>query len=392
MSQTDIPIYLDYNATTPIAPEVRDAMRPFLDRHFGNPSSSHAYGQTTAAAVEKARQQVASLLGCDPGEIVFTGGGSESDNMALVGRVWAAGVTNPHVITSVVEHPAILNTCKFLEDRGAHVTYLPVDSFGQVDPDDVRRSITGNTVVVSIMHANNETGTRQPIADIGTICNEAGIPFHTDASQSAGKIPTRVDALRVDLLTIAGHKLYAPKGIGALYIRSGIDVEPLIHGAGHESGRRAGTENVPYIVALGAAAELARASLATEEPRQRQLRDRLQALLEQDPGNVTVSGHPVERLPNTLNIRFSGIDGNQLLDATPGIAASTGSACHAGLSEPSPVLVAMGVDPVDAIGAVRLSIGRPTTQADVERAAHELSASAKRLRASGANVREGATS
>ncbi len=392
MSQTDLPIYLDYNATTPIAPQVRDAMLPFVEQHFGNPSSSHAYGQTTAAAVQSAREQVAALLACEPGEVVFTGGGSESDNMALVGRVWASGITQPHIITSVVEHPAILTTCRFLERQGATVTYLPVDSAGQVDPDAVRHALTTHTVVVSIMHANNETGTLQPIAAIGTICRDAGVPFHTDASQSVGKVSTQVDTLGVDLLTIAGHKLYAPKGIGALYIRSGIEVEPLIHGAGHESGRRAGTENVSHIVALGAAAELARSSLAAEEPRQRQLRDRLQALLEQDPGKVTLSGHPAERLPNTLNIRFSGIDGNQLLDATPEVAASTGSACHAGLSEPSPVLIAMGVNPVDAIGAVRLSLGRPTTGADIERAAKELAAATRRLRASGVGLRAGVTS
>ncbi len=231
------------------------------------------------------------------------------------------------------------------------------------------------------MHANNEVGTIQPLGAIAAICREAGIPLHTDASQSVGKIPTLVDELGVDMLTIAGHKLYAPKGIGALYIRSGTDVEPLIHGAGHESGRRAGTENVPYIVALGTAAELVANSLPGEESRQRMLRDRLHDLLHVDPGMITLSGHPVERLPNTLNLRFQGIDGNQLLAATPEIAASTGSACHAGQSEPSPVLLAMGVDPVDAIGAVRLSIGRPTTSEEVERAARALASGARKMRA-----------
>ena len=381
MDQPNNVIYLDYNATTPIAPEVRTAMYPFIETHFGNPSSDHAYGHITASAVANAREQVAALLSCAPEEIIFTGGGSESDNMALLGRVWASGTSNPHIITSVVEHPAILATCHFLERQGVAVDYVPVNGFGRVDPNDVRRLLRPETVVVSIMHANNETGTLQPIADISEICHEAGVPLHTDASQSVGKISTRVDELGVDLLTIAGHKLYAPKGIGALYIRNGIAVEPLIHGAGHEGGRRAGTENVPYIVGLGMAAEIALKGLPTEERRQRELRDRLFTMLEDRPGGLSLTGHPTERLPNTLNVRFGGVDGNQLLTATPSIAASTGSACHAGLSEPSPVLLAMGIDPVDAIGAVRLSLGRPTTQEEIDRAVEDLSRSASRLRA-----------
>ncbi len=377
----ETPIYLDYNATTPVLPQVRDALLPFLDTHFGNPSSDHPYGRAAAEAVQRARQQVADLLGCAADEIVFTSGGSESDNWALVGRVWAAGSDRAHIITTVVEHPAVLNTCRFLERRGVAVTYLPVDGTGQVDPDDVRRALRPETVVVSVMHANNEVGTLQPIAEIAAICGEAGVPLHTDAAQSVGKVPTRVDDLGVDMLTIAGHKLYAPKGIGALYVRRGTALEPLIHGAGHEGGRRAGTENVPWMVALGAAAALAHATLETEAARQQTLRDRLQQLLEEKAGGVTLNGHPTDRLPNTLNVRFAGIDGNALLAAVPEVAASTGSACHAGETEPSAVLLAMGIPPAEAVGAVRLSLGRLTTEDEIERAAEALAAGVARLRA-----------
>lgn len=377
----ETPIYLDYNATTPVLPQVRDALLPFLDTHFGNPSSDHPYGRAAAEAVQRARQQVADLLGCAADEIVFTSGGSESDNWALVGRVWAAGSDRAHIITTVVEHPAVLNTCRFLERRGVAVTYLPVDGTGQVDPDDVRRALRPETVVVSVMHANNEVGTLQPIAEIAAICRQAGVPLHTDAAQSVGKVPTRVDDLGVDMLTIAGHKLYAPKGIGALYVRRGTALEPLIHGAGHEGGRRAGTENVPWMVALGAAAALAHATLETEAARQQTLRDRLQQLLEEKAGGVTLNGHPTDRLPNTLNVRFAGIDGNALLAAVPEVAASTGSACHAGETEPSAVLLAMGIPPAEAVGAVRLSLGRLTTEDEIERAAEALAAGVARLRA-----------
>lgn len=377
----ETPIYLDYNATTPVLPQVRDALLPFLDTHFGNPSSDHPYGRAAAEAVQRARQQVADLLGCAADEIVFTSGGSESDNWALVGRVWAAGSDRAHIITTVVEHPAVLNTCRFLERRGVAVTYLPVDGTGQVDPDDVRRALRPETVVVSVMHANNEVGTLQPIAEIAAICGEAGVPLHTDAAQSVGKVPTRVDDLGVDMLTIAGHKLYAPKGIGALYVRRGTALEPLVHGAGHEGGRRAGTENVPWMVALGAAAALAHATLETEAARQQALRDRLQQLLEEKAGGVTLNGHPTDRLPNTLNVRFAGIDGNALLAAVPEVAASTGSACHAGETEPSAVLLAMGIPPAEAVGAVRLSLGRLTTEDEIERAAEALAAGVARLRA-----------
>jgi len=379
----ETPIYLDYNATTPVLPQVRDALLPFLDTHFGNPSSDHPYGRAAAKGVQRARQQVADLLGCAADEVVFTSGGSESDNWALIGRVWATGSDRAHVVTTIVEHPAVLNTCRFLERRGVAVTYLPVDGTGQVDPDDVRRALRPETVVVSVMHANNEVGTLQPIGEIAAICREAGVPLHTDAAQSVGKVATRVDDLGVDMLTIAGHKLYAPKGIGALYVRRGTALEPLIHGAGHEGGRRAGTENVPWMVALGAAAALAGATLEGEAARQRALRDRLHRLLEEKAGGVTLNGHPTARLPNTLNVRFAGIDGNALLAAVPEVAASTGSACHAGETEPSAVLLAMGIPPEEAVGAVRLSLGRLTTEDEVDRAAEALAAGVARLRARG---------
>ncbi len=374
------PIYLDYNATTPVLPEVREAMLPYLGERFGNPSSGHLYGREAAEGLERARAQVARLLGCAPDEVIFTGGGSESDNLALLGRVWAAGVAEPHVVTSQIEHPAVLATCRFLERQGVAVTYLPVDGAGRVDPDAVRRALRPTTVVVSIMHANNEVGTLQPLAEIAAVCREAGVPLHADAAQSVGKVRTKVDELGVDLLTVAGHKLYAPKGVGALYARRGVRIEPLIHGAGHEGGRRAGTENVASIVGLGAAAALAEATLEAEATRQRALRDRLETLLAEQAGGVTLNGHRTERLPNTLNVRFAGLDGNALLDATPEVAASTGSACHAGQTEPSSVLLAMGIAPEEAVGAVRLSLGRPTTEEEIEEASAALARSARALR------------
>jgi cysteine desulfurase len=382
VTATDVtlPVYLDYNATTPIAPSVRAAMLPFLEEHFGNPSSNHMDGRQAAGAVERARDQIAALLNCAADEIVFTSGGSESDNWALLGCIWAAGVERPHVITTQIEHPAVLTTCRFLECRGVDVTYLPVDGTGRVDPGSVREALRANTVVVSIMHANNEVGTIQPIPEIAAICREAGIPLHTDAAQSVSKVRTDVEELGVDLLTVAGHKLYAPKGIGALYIRRGTPLEPLIHGAGHEAGRRAGTENVPYIVALGAAAELAIGSLEAERVRQSELRDRLFDLLARHADGITLNGHPTERLPNTLNIRFAGLNGNALLNVTPTVAASTGSACHAGRSEPSAVLLAMGISAEAAIGSIRLSLGRPTTGTEIETTVTALVASARRLR------------
>lgn len=371
------PIYLDYNATTPLDPAVLDAMLPYLRQQFGNPSSTHAYGRTAHEAVAKARGQVAALLGAQPEEIVFTGGGSEASNQAIKGMVfarlrgffgrWARGA---HVITSAVEHPATLQPCEFLKRLGCRVTVLPVDRHGQVDPDAVRKAFDRQTVLVSIMHANNEVGTLQPIRAIAAITRERGVPLHTDAAQSLGKLPVNVDEIGVDLLTNAGHKLYAPKGIGVLYVRKGVQPEPLIHGAGHEGGRRAGTENVPYIVALGAACDVARQSLPQATEKLRRLRDRLWQRLQEGLGErVVLNGHPVERLPNTLNVNFVGHVGSEFLERVPEIAASTGSACHEGRVSQSPVLCAMGVPPELGQGAVRLSVGRFTTEDEVDRAA-----------------------
>jgi cysteine desulfurase len=369
-------IYLDYNATTPIAPEVAEAIRPCLVPGlagiFGNPSSSHEYGRKAHEAVEEARARVARLLGCRPEEIVFTGCGSEADNLAIKGVAEAYRERGNHIVTSQVEHPAILNTCRYLERHGCRVTYLPVDEYGRVRPADLEGALTPETILVSVMHANNETGAIQPIAELARLAHERGILFHTDAAQSVGKVPTRVDELGVDLLTVAGHKLYAPKGVGALYVRAGIRLEPVIHGAGHEGGRRAGTENVLYMVALGEACEVAANTMAAYSPRMRALRDRLHALLAGGVPGLALNGHPTERLPNTLNVSFPGVDGEELLAGTPMIAASTGSACHAGRTEPSTVLLAMGIPRERALGAIRLSLGKFTTESEVERAASAL--------------------
>jgi cysteine desulfurase len=364
-------IYLDYNASTPLAPEVQAALLAAAGSTFGNPSSTHWAGLPARARIEAARADVAALLGCTPAEIVFTSGGSEANNLALKGVFFASTRPKRHIVTTRVEHPAIVEPCRFLERLGATVTWLPVDRFGRVDPDDVRRALTPDTLLVSVMHANNEVGTVEPIADCARIARERGIAFHTDAAQSVGKIPTRVDALGVDLLSVAGHKLYAPKGVGALYVRDGIRLEPLIHGAGHESGRRAGTESVLLTSALAAAARLAM-DLSDSE-RQRALRDRFQSQLEARFGErVALNGHPHARLPNTLNVSFVGHIAADVLAALPGVAASTGSACHAGRVELSPVLAAMGVAAEVGMGAVRFSLGRGTQQDDVDEVAERL--------------------
>ena len=362
------PIYLDYNATTPVDPAVLDAMLPYLKGEFGNPSSSHAYGARAHVAVEEARASLAGLLGCSPDEVAFTGCASESDNLAIKGIAEAQRDRGDHIITSQVEHPAILATCRYLERHGYRVTYLPVDAQGSVDPDDVSQAITSRTILITVMHANNEVGTVQPIAAIGRVTRAHGIPFHTDAAQSVGKIPVQVDELATDLLTVAGHKYYAPKGVGALYVRRGTRMESLIHGAGHESGRRAGTENVANIVGLGEASRLAARSLDETATRLCALRDRLHQGLAAHLEGVYLNGHLTERLPNTLNVSFSGVDSTALLAQLPEVAASTGSACHSGRTEPSSVLLAMGVSPDLALGAVRFSLGRWTTEDEVDRA------------------------
>lgn len=373
-----LPVYLDYNATTPIDPAVLAAMLPYLADHFGNPHSAHAYGVTTAEAVAGARGQVASLLGCQPDEVVFTSCASESNNMAIKGSAFALRERGRHMITTAVEHPAVLNTCRYLErEFGFAVTVLPVDGSGRIDSEDVRRAIRPDTVLISVMQAQNETGVLQPVAEVGRIAREHGVLFHIDAAQAVGKIPVRVDDLGCDLLTVAGHKLYAPKGVGALYVRSGVTLHPLLHGAGYEGGRRAGTDNVPYAVALGKACALAEEHLAAgEAERLTALRDRLHMrLAEHLP--VRLNGHETERLPNTLNISIVGQVGNDLLALLPDIAASTGSACHAGVSKPSEVLVAMGIDPEVALGALRLSVGRFTTVEEIDFAASRILAAVR---------------
>jgi len=371
------PIYLDYNATTPVDPVVVEAMLPYLSTHFGNPSSSHSYGCAAHEAVNNARAQVAQLFGCSPAEITFTGGGSESDNLAIRGVVFARSGKGNHIITQVTEHPAVLNTCRALEKlHGFRITYLPVDGSGRVNPRAVEAAIDDETVLITIMRANNETGTLQPIREIAEIAHRHGVLVHTDAAQAVGKIPTRVDELGVDLLTVAGHKLYAPKGIGALYIRGDLELEPVIYGGGQEVGRRAGTENVASMVALGTACLLAQEHLVESQVRLQRLRDELQGQLEVYlSSQVHLNGHITERLPNTLNISVEGVVGEEVLAATPEIASSTGSACHEGSTDPSPVLMAMGLSRERALGALRLTLGRWSTNEEVERAARLLARS-----------------
>jgi len=377
----NLPVYLDYNATTPVDPAVVEAMLPYLTQHFGNPASSHAYGTAAEAAVAMARAQAAALLGCRPEELVFTACASESSNLAIKGATLAQRARGRHLITSQVEHPATQNSCRYLaQEFGCTLTELPVDGDGRVDPDALRRALRPDTVLITLIAAQNETGVLQPLAAVGRIAREQGVLFHVDAAQMVGKLPVDVEAIGCDLLSVAGHKLYAPKGIGALYVRQGVALHPLLHGAGYEGGRRAGTLNVPYIVALGKACALAAAALATgEAARIRSLRDRLEAALTAAVG-ARRNGHPSERLPGTLNLSIPGIVGNDLLAAVPEVAASTGSACHAGISRPSEVLLAMGVDPELARGVLRLSLGRWTTAEEVDFAADRLAAGVRRLR------------
>jgi cysteine desulfurase len=374
------PIYLDYNATTPVDPAVVEALLPYLREHYGNPSSTHSLGKTAHAAVERAREQVAALLGAQADEVVFTGGGSEASNQAIKGTIlarprgwfgrWARGA---HVVISAVEHPATTQPCEFLRKLGCKVTVMAVDRHGLVNPADVGKALTRDTKLVSIMHANNEVGTLQPIKEIAQITRRRGVLLHTDAAQSLGKVAVDVNDLGADLLTVAGHKIYAPKGVGALFVRRGVSLEPLIHGAGHEGGRRAGTENVPYIVALGTACEIARRGLPDSTKRLQGLRDRLWERLRAGLAERVVhNGHPERRLPNTLNASFIGHVGAELLEKVPEIAASTGSACHEGKVSQSPVLCAMGVPPEVGRGALRLTVGRFTTEDEVDRAAEVL--------------------
>ena len=360
-------IYLNHNASTPIAPKVVAAMRSAMEGAFGNPSSNHWAGAPAREIVEAARGQVAGLLGRAPDEIVFTSGGSEANNLALKGAFFGSIRPRRHFITSTVEHPAIVAPLRFLETLGATVTWLPVDGYGRVDPDDLRRAISADTVLITIMHANNEVGTIQPIEACAAIAREHGIAIHTDAAQSVGKVGTRVDELGVDMMTIAGHKFGAPKGVGAFYLRRGVKLEPLIHGAAHESGRRAGTESAILAAALGAACVLA--SDLSPVARVRRLRDCFWGDMREKIGpEIVLNGHPEDRLPNTLNVSFVGRIGAEILAAMPAVAASTGSACHSGQVTLSPVLRAMGVAPRIGMGAIRFSLGRDTTADELARA------------------------
>lgn len=366
-------IYLDYNATTPVAPSVVDAMQPFLTQHYGNPSSSHALGRASAEAIEDARVQVAGLLGCGQDEVVFTSGGTESNNLALKGVMLRnSSAAGGHLIISQFEHPAVSAPAQFLERLGFDVTLVPCDSNGVVQPESVEAAIRPDTRLVSIMHANNEIGTIQPISKIVDVCHRSGVLCHTDASQSVGKIPTMVDHMGVDLLTIAGHKLYAPKGVGALFVREGLDLEPLLHGADHENGIRAGTENTPYIVGMGRACLYAGKAMNDSPQRMAELRDRLfHNLQEGIPQPLQINGGQVERLPNTLSVVFPGVVASEMLQRADELCASTGSACHSGTAS-SITLSAMNVPTEDIIGTMRLSVGWTTSQDEIDRASQLL--------------------
>jgi cysteine desulfurase len=363
------PIYLDYNGTTPHAPEVVAAMRPFLEVEFGNPSSSHWYGIVPKQAVESARNQVAGILNCRPQELFFTSGGTESNNHAIRGTVRALRAKGNHIITSAFEHPAVLEVCHYLEKDDFETTFLPVSADGLVDPAEIEKAIRPTTILITIMHANNEVGTIQPIARISQIAKEHGIVMHTDAAQSVGKIPTDVQDLGVDLLSVAGHKVYAPKGIGALYVRPPLKPEKFCHGAGQERGWRSGTENVLEIVGLGKACEVAAQDLQPNMAHMQRLRDRLQEGLTVPLTDVRLNGHPVRRLPNTLSLSFKGVEANRILEEIGlEVAASAGAACHSDTVEISHVLEAMGVPLEWAKGTLRFSIGRMTTAEEIDKA------------------------
>ncbi len=379
MTTTD-PIYLDHNATTPLFPEVVEAMLPYLREHFGNPSSGHVYGARTRNAVARAREQVAASVGCDADEIIFTSGGTEANNLAIRGVIESGERTG--VVTTTIEHPATARLCAWLEGHGRRVTRVGVDGDGRARLDQARNAIDHATALVTVMHSNNETGVLQPLAELARLAHAAGARIHTDAAQSVGKVPVRVRELDVDLLTVAGHKLYAPKGVGALYVKRGTPLAPLVLGASHERGLRPGTENVASIVGLGVACELVTRDLETAAARMKALRDLMLELLASAVPGLALNGHRDLRLPNTLNVRFPRASGPALLEGAPEIAASTGSACHEGNESASAIILAMGVQPEEAIGSVRLTLGRGTTEDDVRRAAEALVRAWKRLAAS----------
>jgi len=365
------PIYLDHNATTPILPEVVDAMLPYLREHFGNPSSAHVYGARTRDAIARARDQVAAILGCGAHEIVFTSGGTEANNLAIRG-VTEALDSKSHVVTTVIEHPATARPCAWLERHERSVTRIGVDAHGRARLDEASDAIDGDTALVTVMHSNNETGVLQPIAELARLAHASGALVHTDAAQSIGKVTVRVQELGVDLLSIAGHKLYAPKGVGALYVRQGTPLAPFVLGASHERGLRPGTENVASIVALGTACEVLSRDLDSAAVHVRRLREFLWERLQRSVPDLALNGHRDLRLPNTLSVRFPGASGTAVLEGAPEIAASTGSACHEGHESASGVILAMGVVPHDALGTIRLTLGRSTTEEDVVRAADAL--------------------
>lgn len=360
-------VYLDYNATSPIDTRVYQEMIPYLTSEYGNPSNSYGLGVHAKRAVSSAREKVAALIGAQPDEVTFTGCGSESNNTVIKGVAYTFGNKGKHLVSTTIEHPSVSEPLRYLERNGYEVTYVGVDSLGRVNPEDILKALRPDTILVSVMHSNNEVGTLQPIEEIGAICRKSGVLLHCDASQSTGKVPLDIEKMNVDFLTIAGHKLYAPKGIGALYTRQGIIIEPLIHGASQESSHRAGTENVPYIVALGKAAELAQEQLKTSHLKD--MKDYFFIRLSDLFGEaIHVNGDYENSLPNTLNISFVGRVGADVLAGVPQINASTGSACHSGSKTISPVLAAMGVNTDIALGAVRFSVGRYTTRDDIDKA------------------------
>lgn len=373
----NLPIYLDYNATTPHAPEVIAAMRPYLEAHFGNPSSSHAYGRITRQAIEHARAQVARMINAQPAEIIFTSGGTEANNHAIRGTVRQGG----HIVTTAVEHPAVTEVCESLRAQGSDVTYVPVDGDGRVDPADIALAIRPETALISVMHANNEVGTIQPIEAIGELARQHGIPFHTDAAQSAGKIPVDVVRLGVDLLSLAGHKLYAPKGVGVLYVREGTALNRFLLGAGQEGGRRAGTENVLQMVGLGAACEIAASHLESNARHMQELRDRLEQLIQRDVPDVRINGSAAHRLPNTSSLSFLGLAADQLIrEVEDQVAVSAGAACHSGEVRVSSAIRAMRVPEEWAKGTVRFSVGRMTTMSEIDAAAEAVAVAVERTR------------
>lgn len=376
------PVYFDHAATTPVHPEVVSAMLPYFSENYGNASSLHFLGQEAAKAVEEAREKVARLINCDPREIIFTGSGTEADNFALKGIAEKLKARGNHIITSSIEHHAVEVTCRYLEKKGFRVTYLPVDKFGLVDPDDLKREITEQTILVSIMHANNEVGTIQPIKELAQIAHEKGVLFHTDAVQTAGSIPVDVRELGVDLLSLSAHKFYGPKGVGALFLRKGVAIEPLIHGGGQERNLRAGTTNVPGIVGLGKAAELALSELSSRMEHNLSLRERLIKGLEENLSDFILTGHREKRLPGNVSICVNYIEGESmlLLLSIEGFACSSGSACTSGSLEPSHVLLAMGIDPQLAQGSLRITLGRENTEEEIDRFLETLPKVVKRLR------------